>query len=342
MPLLYPEIVDIIIDKIAADICLETRGWLNGPMYGNICREPDHKGIYGSRKTSSRATLKKCSLISRTWYPRSSQYLWRVVTFDGNRPDIVLGLVRFLTKRPDIVGLIKHVDLHVSWDHYPELNNRVDALARILSPMSTLSLIYPPGRRAEEDARQDEGGELPSPLFRALTLPFTLVSLTSLHYEGQTFPGMLLEHTPNLRDLSLQGPAWPGHYRIDINYPMMWSDQVLENSASSTFSFRLQRAHFSTVTKELVDNFVKYHPQVFSRIKELYLAHFVRECYRGSIPEAGDLPGLRLLMSTRNTLEKLAIGINRVRRSTCFCSSPPSQTKLTVRKSSRRIILAQR
>lgn len=323
MSSLYPELIDLIIDQVTTCIRLETRGWLNGSIYNDICTE----GARDFQEIASRTELKKCSLISKAWYTRARQYIWRTVTIHGPNPGpTMMGLVRFLVERPDLVALIRHVDLRAAWNVIPDTNDWIDDLARILSPVTTISLFYPPNQVDEEiTSDQQNHSVLHHPFFLAITSPLTLNNLTSLNYEGRIFPVALLEHTPNLRDLSLQGPKECQNMHNQYRQPMTRATPYLEKSEKSkpsTLSFRLQRAHFCKVARNVIDEFVEHHPQVFSQLKELYLADFMHFYGIQKVNAPQDLPSLVLFMSTKDTLETLAIGVEMPR----FSRSPPSSS----------------
>ena len=323
MSLLYPEIIDVIIDDIAADMRSEARGWLNGPMDHDISPQetPESQELI-----TSRGVLKKCSLISKAWYFRAGKYIWRTITVDGYNPDAVVGLVAFLAKRRDIVALIKHVDLRASWDDHPQANEWIGDLARILAPVTSLSLIYPP-KRGKTYHRWDNS--LPHhPFLGTLMSPCALNNLTSLHYEGEIFPIMLLEHTPNLRDFSLQGPCNHDPNEEDTFTRIQAHLRAFDRPASQAkLSFRLERARFGKVDQRVLAEFVEHHPQVFSQLKELYFPIFLQNYEMAHYRSLKDLTSLGLIRSTRETLETLAVGIDRIPKfsTSCFFSSPARQ-----------------
>ena len=305
MSLLYPEIIDVIIEDIAADMRSEIRGWLNGPIDHDISAPHTPKS---EETITTRAVLMKCSLISKAWYFRAGKYIWRTITVDGRHSESVTGLVDFLAERPDIVTLIKHVDLRASWDDHALASECIDGLSRIISPVATISLIYSP-KSEERYYRWDNSFKLPHhPFLSTLTLPSTLNNLTSLHYEGEIFPIMLLEHTPNLRDLSLQGAM---HSDVRKQSYLRAFDKPVSDAK---LSFRLDRAHFGKLDQKLLAELVKHHPKVFSQLKELYFADFLQNYEAQQYRSPKDLPSLTLLMLARNTLETLAVGLNRVPR----------------------------
>ena len=145
---------------------LESRGWLNGPVYHDTCHQA----------TARRSTLCRwtCSLHDQEDRPHHIHQA-----------------------RP----------LRASWDDHPPANVWIDDLTRILFPGTSLSLLYPPNKDDEGISYYQEGHSvMHHPFFRTITSSCTLNNLTSLNYEGQILPIKLLEHTPNIRDISLHGP----------------------------------------------------------------------------------------------------------------------------------------
>ena len=204
--------------------------------------------------------LRACALVCQAWHSRTVKHLWSRVFVDAEMGDLNQELLRMFTARPHISAAVNFVNVRLSWANDADNSDPCFlALCMVLAPVTAFRLQEPTLVDSDSDGEEYHWrGDLN--VARAIHSFCHSERITTLYWEAPSFRLQLLQHMPNLRDISLSGDT-----------EKMIESDVSHNrfrSIARTLSFRLRRAHFLNAD-DVLKFLVEYAAHILAELEDL-------------------------------------------------------------------------
>jgi len=204
--------------------------------------------------------LRSFSLVCKSWYSRSVRHVWSHLYIDSNWPaSRIRALLDLLTTHPKLLLHIRRVDVHL-------FDAKVDSERPFLTLCSLLPLVPSFRIQSLNDQNPLYDWSQDRKISRAMDRFFCSSTLTTLFYQGKTFPLRILDFMPELHDLSLAG---------DIDGLLPLEGQRPQTRPFKDWAKRIEMRlicvrfiHAEAVLTAIVDS----APQIFSQLQEFHLA----------------------------------------------------------------------